>query len=204
MSYEQLLTERVLAPLRMGATAVTVPPERVDQLMVGHSRPWPPVSAAPRLHAGKRAACGPAATTWSPSSPPASSSPTALWVPPSAWLSNPRRASARSCRWACAGSSSLAATASAWSGTTAGPGLFVLRWVRTRTGHCGGGHVEHLLQCRPLRPSPGGERVVACRLTRIKRVVGSLPHSSHMRTMSGHRPPDGPRRGWRRAHNPGE
>lgn len=46
MSYEHLLTERVLAPLGMSATAVTIPPERVDRLMVGHSRrgrPRPPI-----------------------------------------------------------------------------------------------------------------------------------------------------------------
>lgn len=36
--YEQLLDERVLGPLGMSATAVSVPPTREDKLLVGHSR----------------------------------------------------------------------------------------------------------------------------------------------------------------------
>lgn len=37
-SYEQLLTDRVLTPLEMSDTAVTVPPARADRLLKGHSR----------------------------------------------------------------------------------------------------------------------------------------------------------------------
>jgi CubicO group peptidase (beta-lactamase class C family) len=45
-SYEELVTERVLAPLGMSATAVTVPPARTHRLLEGHSRrghPRPPI-----------------------------------------------------------------------------------------------------------------------------------------------------------------
>lgn len=73
-------TQRVLAPLGMSATAVTVPPERWDRADGRTFASWPPASADPGLHAG--------------------------------------------CRSACAGSSSLAATAPRWSGTTGGPGVF--------------------------------------------------------------------------------
>jgi CubicO group peptidase (beta-lactamase class C family) len=46
MPYEQLLTERVLAPLGMASTAVTVPAELEHRLLGGHSRrgrPRPPL-----------------------------------------------------------------------------------------------------------------------------------------------------------------
>ena len=46
MPYEQLLTERVLAPLGMASTAVTIPPELEHRLLGGHSRrgrPRPPL-----------------------------------------------------------------------------------------------------------------------------------------------------------------
>jgi serine-type D-Ala-D-Ala carboxypeptidase/endopeptidase len=44
--YEELLTERVLAPLGMAATAITVPPSSSTDLLPGHSRrgrPRPPI-----------------------------------------------------------------------------------------------------------------------------------------------------------------
>ncbi len=45
-SYEQLVTERVLTPLGMSDTRVTVPPGRAHSLLQGHSprgRPRPPI-----------------------------------------------------------------------------------------------------------------------------------------------------------------
>ena len=45
-SYDQLLDERVLAPLEMGTTAVTVAPSSAAKLLEGHSRrgkPRPPI-----------------------------------------------------------------------------------------------------------------------------------------------------------------
>ena len=38
LSYEQLLTERVLRPLGMASTSMVVPPERRHCLLAGHSR----------------------------------------------------------------------------------------------------------------------------------------------------------------------